>query len=99
MIWCLGMATWSNKTMATPGLPRRPRPIRPHARRDARALSPLLPPHREKTMANLWIRKSIAGLKAEAAESNEHGLKRTLTATNLVMLGIGAVIGAGFFVL
>ena len=38
-------------------------------------------------------------LKAEAAESDEHGLKRTLTATNLVMLGIGAVIGAGFFVL
>ncbi len=50
-------------------------------------------------MANLWVRKSISGLKAEAAESHEHGLKRTLTATNLVMLGIGAVIGAGFFVL
>jgi len=50
-------------------------------------------------MANPWVRKSIAGLKAEAAESNEHSLKRTLTATNLVMLGIGAVIGAGFFVL
>ena len=50
-------------------------------------------------MANLWVRKSIAALKAEAAESSEHSLKRTLTATNLVMLGIGAVIGAGFFVL
>jgi len=50
-------------------------------------------------MANLWVRKSIAELKAEAAESHEHSLKRTLTATNLVMLGIGAVIGAGFFVL
>ncbi len=49
-------------------------------------------------MANLWVRKSIASLKAEAAESNEHGLKRTLSATNLVMLGIGAIIGAGFFV-
>lgn len=48
-------------------------------------------------MANLWVRKSISALKAEAAESHEHGLKRTLTATNLVMLGIGAVIGAGFF--
>ncbi|MGB2607534.1 MAG: amino acid permease, partial [Isosphaeraceae bacterium] len=50
-------------------------------------------------MANLWVRKSISELKAEAAESNEHSLKRTLTATNLVMLGIGAVICAGFFVL
>nr|WP_246196511.1 amino acid permease [Aquisphaera giovannonii] len=31
-------------------------------------------------------------------ETHEHGLKRTLNATNLVMLGIGAIIGAGFFV-
>src|SRR3982750_4043047 len=44
-------------------------------------------------MANPWVRKSIAALKAEAAESSEHSLKRTLTATNLVMLGLGA----GFF--
>jgi APA family basic amino acid/polyamine antiporter len=51
-------------------------------------------------MANLWVRKSIADLKAEAAYSDEHGgLKRSLTALNLMMLGIGAVIGAGFFVL
>jgi len=50
-------------------------------------------------MANLWVRKSITRLRAEAAESHEHSLRRTLTATNLVMLGIGAIIGAGFFVL
>src|SRR5947209_7940743 len=50
-------------------------------------------------MASLFIRKSIAALKAEAAEEHEHSLKRTLTATNLTMLGIGAIIGAGFFVL
>ncbi len=51
-------------------------------------------------MANLWICKSIEALKAEAEESDEHGgLKRTLSATNLTMLGIGAIIGAGFFVL
>jgi basic amino acid/polyamine antiporter, APA family len=50
-------------------------------------------------MANLWVRKSISRLKAEAAESNEHSLKRTLSALNLVTLGIGAIIGAGFFVL
>jgi APA family basic amino acid/polyamine antiporter len=51
-------------------------------------------------MANLWVRKSIESLKAEAAYSDEHGgLKRTLSATNLTALGIGAIIGAGFFVL
>jgi APA family basic amino acid/polyamine antiporter len=48
-------------------------------------------------MANLWARKSIADLKAEASESHVGGLKRTLSATNLVLLGIGAIIGAGFF--
>jgi APA family basic amino acid/polyamine antiporter len=48
-------------------------------------------------MANLWVKKSIAALKAEAAESSEVGLKRTLSGTNLVLLGIGAIIGAGFF--
>jgi APA family basic amino acid/polyamine antiporter len=32
-------------------------------------------------------------------EEGEHGLKRALTATNLVLLGIGAIIGAGIFVL
>ena len=53
----------------------------------------------ESRMANLFVRKSIAALKAEAEISDEHSLKRTLTATNLVMLGIGAIIGAGFFVL
>jgi APA family basic amino acid/polyamine antiporter len=51
-------------------------------------------------MANLWIRKSIGALQAEAAESDEHGgLKRTLSALNLTTLGIGAIIGAGIFVL
>jgi APA family basic amino acid/polyamine antiporter len=50
-------------------------------------------------MANMWVRKSIAALKAEGAASDEHGFKRSLSALNLTMLGIGAVIGAGFFVL
>src|ERR1700733_5152212 len=50
-------------------------------------------------MANLWVRKSISRLKAEAGESKEHSHKRTLSAINLVTLGIGAIIGAGFFVL
>ncbi|HKQ73453.1 MAG TPA: amino acid permease [Blastocatellia bacterium] len=50
-------------------------------------------------MANLFVKKSIEALKAEAAESDEHSLKRALSATNLVTLGIGAIIGAGIFVL
>ena len=46
---------------------------------------------------SLWRKKSITKLLADA-ESNEHGLKKTLTATSLVALGIGAIIGAGLFV-
>ncbi len=49
-------------------------------------------------MANpLWRKKSISDLMQS---SNEHGkgLKRTLTSTNLIALGIGAIIGAGLFV-
>ena len=58
-------------------------------------------------MHRLLARKSIATLQAEAQETEvqalvTHGgvpLKRTLTATSLVALGIGAIIGAGIFVL
>lgn len=48
---------------------------------------------------SLWATKSIAALRAQAEEGGEHSLRRTLTATNLVLLGIGAVIGAGIFVI
>ncbi len=40
-----------------------------------------------------------AGEPVEGSLEGEGSLKRTLTATQLVMLGIGAVIGAGIFVL
>jgi APA family basic amino acid/polyamine antiporter len=54
----------------------------------------------EVTMANLFVRKSISALKAEAATSEETGgPKRALTSFDLTMLGIGAIIGAGIFVL
>ena len=43
--------------------------------------------------------KSISQIQGEASEEGSHTLKRSLTATNLVMLGIGAIIGAGIFVL
>ncbi len=46
----------------------------------------------------LWSKKSITALSAEA-DGAEGGLKRTLGALNLTLLGIGAIIGAGIFVL
>ncbi|MGB6537470.1 MAG: amino acid permease [Xanthobacteraceae bacterium] len=61
-------------------------------------------------MASIWLRKSIAALEAEAGEAQGQGraltpthdgvpLKRTLSAVNLVSLGIGEIVGAGIFVL
>jgi basic amino acid/polyamine antiporter, APA family len=46
---------------------------------------------------DLFRRKSVADLQIEA--TGEHGLRRSLGAFNLVMLGIGAIIGTGIFVL
>ncbi len=48
---------------------------------------------------SIWATKSIAALRAQAEEEGEHSLRRSLTATNLVLLGVGAVIGAGIFVI
>src|SRR5215469_2883818 len=58
-------------------------------------------------MTQLLVRKSIAALEAEAEQPEVQALvthdgvplKRSLSATNLVALGIGAIIGAGIFVL
>lgn len=47
---------------------------------------------------NFFRKKSITALRAEASDK-EHALKRTLGALNLTSMGIGAIIGAGFFVL
>jgi APA family basic amino acid/polyamine antiporter len=49
-------------------------------------------------MANLSATKSINTLMQEAQDTSEHSLKRTLGPVNLIMLGIGAIIGAGLFV-
>src|SRR5689334_23602382 len=49
-------------------------------------------------MANLFARKPLSRLMKEADEVGEHTLKRSLGPVNLVMLGIGAIIGAGLFV-
>jgi APA family basic amino acid/polyamine antiporter len=47
--------------------------------------------------SGLWATKSVDELREHAAA--DLGLKRTLTALDLVMLGIGAIIGTGIFVL
>ena len=48
---------------------------------------------------SLWATKSIAALRAEADAQGERTLKRSLGPLNLITLGIGAIIGAGIFVL
>jgi APA family basic amino acid/polyamine antiporter len=45
----------------------------------------------------LFATKSVDELRADAEHG--HGLKRSLTALDLVMLGVGAIIGTGIFVL
>lgn len=46
---------------------------------------------------SLFVRKPMDLLLNEANETGSHTLKRTLSATSLVALGIGAIIGAGLF--
>lgn len=48
---------------------------------------------------SLFATKSIDKIIAEAQESGEHTFKKTLSALDLTMLGIGAIIGTGIFVL
>jgi len=50
-------------------------------------------------MASILIRKPLNMIMDEAGQEGEHTLKRALGVVNLVTLGIGAIIGAGIFVL
>ena len=50
-------------------------------------------------MSNLLKCKPLDMLMNEASETGEHSLKRALGPVNLITLGIGAIIGAGIFVL
>ena len=49
--------------------------------------------------SRLLVNKPLDTLLHEAQESGEHSLKRALGPVNLITLGIGAIIGAGIFVL
>ena len=49
--------------------------------------------------SNLFATKPIKTILAEAEGAGEHSLKRALGPINLITLGIGAIIGAGIFVL
>jgi APA family basic amino acid/polyamine antiporter len=56
-----------------------------------------------RPLANIWARKSAAELLQEAAQGEGDAavfpLKRSLSALNLVALGIGGIVGAGIFIL
>src|ERR1035437_9549744 len=50
-------------------------------------------------MQHLFSTKAIDGLIAEAQEQNANSLRRTLGPFSLTALGVGAIIGAGIFVM
>src|SRR5437588_1391651 len=50
-------------------------------------------------MGNLFARKPLHLLMEEARGTGEHSLSRTLGPVQLTALGVGAIIGAGIFVL
>src|SRR5271157_5466244 len=50
-------------------------------------------------MTDLFAKKPLGLLMEEARETGTHSLKRTLGVFQLTALGVGAVIGAGIFVL
>ena len=47
---------------------------------------------------SLFVRKPVSDILAES-DSKNHQFHRSLSATNLVLLGVGGIIGAGIFVL
>jgi basic amino acid/polyamine antiporter, APA family len=50
-------------------------------------------------MAKLLAKKPLESIMSEAQDVGEHSLRRALGPLNLVTLGIGAIIGAGIFVI
>src|ERR1700716_669802 len=62
-------------------------------------LSPPKGQGERKRMANLLATKPLNLLMEEARETGEHSLHRTLGVFQLTALGVGAIIGAGIFVM
>ena len=54
---------------------------------------------KSKRMGNLFATKPLNLLMEEARETGEHSLNRTLGVFQLTALGVGAIIGAGIFVM
>ncbi|HPH18955.1 MAG TPA: amino acid permease, partial [Haliscomenobacter sp.] len=48
---------------------------------------------------NLFVKKPLSDMLNEADEEGQNALKRHLNGTSLIMLGVGATIGAGIFLL
>ena len=48
---------------------------------------------------NLFVKKPLSDMLQEADEEWQNALKRHLNGTSLIMLGVGATIGAGIFLL
>lgn len=55
--------------------------------------------NQDSALSRLFVTKPLDSLLHEAQETGEHSLKRALGPVNLITLGIGAIIGAGIFVL
>jgi APA family basic amino acid/polyamine antiporter len=62
-------------------------------------LEAVIPEGRSRGGNALFAKKPMSVLLAESGEAGEHSLKRTLGPFQLTALGVGAVIGAGIFVL
>lgn len=50
-------------------------------------------------MPDMFVKKSIEALQDEADSAHEHGLRRSLSALSLTMIGVGGVIGSGIFIM
>jgi APA family basic amino acid/polyamine antiporter len=53
----------------------------------------------ERHVAGIFVRKSIEQSKDDGSSTDEHALRKSLSAFDLTVFGVGVVIGTGIFVL